>query len=207
MSEPEMTVERAHRRRNGRGWPNVARVGVLTVLLFTTACSGPSTTSTGGQGFVSGDGSAQVIDPADRLAAPEVSGTTLTGEALALSDFAGDVVVVNVWGSWCAPCRAEATSLQQVYADNRREGVQFVGLNTRDQTAAALAFEERFEITYPSLVDENGELQLAFRDTLPPNAIPSTLVIDRGGDIAARIVGPTTYSQLSELVGDVAAES
>jgi peroxiredoxin len=94
-----------------------------------------------------------------------------------------------------------------VYLDQKQDGVRFVGLNTRDQQAAALAFEQRFGITYPSLVDESGELQLAFRDSLPPNAIPSTLVIDRDGDIAARVVGPTTYSQLSELVGDVAAES
>lgn len=181
----------------------------LGLLLFLTGCTDASSgvESDGGQGFVSGDGSAQVIAPADRTVAPEMSGTTLDGEPLALSDFAGDVVVVNVWGSWCAPCRAEAEALQQVYRDQKQDGVRFVGLNTRDQQAAALAFEQRFGITYPSLVDESGELQLAFRDSLPPNAIPSTLVIDRNGDIAARVVGPTTYSQLSELVGDVAAES
>lgn len=207
MPEHPLSVERARQGSVGRRWSAPAGVAVLATLLLTTACSAPSTPSTGGQGFVSGDGSAQVIDPTERVPAPEVSGTTLTGERVALSDFAGDVVVVNVWGSWCAPCRAEAPSLQQVYADNRGEGVQFLGLNTRDQTAAARAFEQRFGITYPSLVDENGELQLAFRDSLPPNAIPSTLVVDRGGDIAARIVGPTTYSQLSELVDDVVAES
>lgn len=181
----------------------------LGLLLLLTGCTDASSgvESGGGQGFVSGDGSAQVIAPADRTVAPEVSGTTLDGEPLALSDFAGDVVVVNVWGSWCAPCRAEAEALQQVYLDQKQDGVRFVGLNTRDQQAAALAFEQRFGITYPSLVDESGELQLAFRDSLPPNAIPSTLVIDRDGDIAARVVGPTSYSQLSELVGDVAAES
>lgn len=179
----------------------------LVLLLAGCADASSDVESAGGQGFVSGDGSAQVIAPEDRTAAPEVAGTTLDGEPLALADFSGDVVVVNVWGSWCAPCRAEAEALQQVYLDHRQDGVQFVGLNTRDQQAAALAFEERFGITYPSLVDENGELQLAFRDSLPPNAIPSTLVIDRDGDIAARVVGPTTYSQLSDLVGDVAAET
>lgn len=181
----------------------------LGLVLLLAGCTDASSgvESGGGQGFVSGDGSAQVIAAGDRAVAPEVSGTTLDGQPLALSDFAGDVVVVNVWGSWCAPCRAEAEALQQVYLDNKHDGVRFVGLNTRDQQAAALAFEQRFGITYPSLVDENGELQLAFRDSLPPNAIPSTLVIDREGAIAARVVGPTTYSQLSELVGDVAAES
>lgn len=181
----------------------------LGLVLLLSGCTDTSSDveSSGGQGFVSGDGSAQVIAAEDRTAAPEVTGTTLDGEPLALADFAGDVLVVNVWGSWCAPCRAEAEALQQVYLDHKQDGVQFVGLNTRDQQAAALAFEERFGITYPSLVDENGELQLAFRDSLPPNAIPSTLVIDRDGGIAARVVGPTTYSQLSDLVGDVAAET
>jgi peroxiredoxin len=85
--------------------------------------------------------------------------------------------------------------------------VQFVGLNTRDQQAAALAFEDGFGISYPSLVDQSGELQLAFRDTLPPNAIPSTIVIDREGRVAARVLGPTTYTQLSDLVDHVVAES
>lgn len=179
----------------------------LTLLLMGCSVGSASDSAGGGLGFVTGDGSSQVIDPTDRVAAPEVSGTTLHGEALALSDYAGDVVVVNVWGSWCAPCRAEAPILQQVYVDYKDDGVQFVGLNTRDQQAAALAFEKRFGITYPSLVDENGELQLAFRDSLPPNAIPSTLIIDRQGAVAARVVGPTTYSQLSGLVGDVAAET
>ena len=89
----------------------------------------------------------------------------------------------------------------------RHRGVQFVGLNTRDQQAAAQAFERRFGITYPSLVDDGGELQLAFRDSLPPNAIPSTLVIDREGRIAARVVGEVTYTQLSEIVDELATEA
>lgn len=178
------------------------------LLLSLGGCTGASDVeSGGGQGFVSGDGSAKVVDPADRVALGDVSGTTLEGEPLSLADFAGDVVVMNVWGSWCAPCRAEAPALQQVSADTKIDGVQFVGINTRDQEAAALAFEKNFGITYPSLVDKFGELQLAFRDSLPANSIPSTLVIDRDGRVAARVLGATTYSQLSDLVGQVASES
>jgi peroxiredoxin len=94
-----------------------------------------------------------------------------------------------------------------VYSENRKDGVSFLGINTRDQDAAAMAFEENFDITYPSLVDENGELLLAFRDSLPASAIPSTLVVDREGRIAARVLGPTTYSQLTELVEQVASET
>jgi peroxiredoxin len=94
-----------------------------------------------------------------------------------------------------------------VYATQKRHGVQFIGINTRDQEAAAKAFEESFDITYPSFVDPSGEIQLAFRDTLPPNSIPSTVVIDREGRVAARIVGPTSFRQLTDLVDDVASES
>jgi thiol-disulfide isomerase/thioredoxin len=180
-----------------------------TVAVFTLAgCSADSEVESGdGQGFVSGDGTARVLDPADRQPAPDVAGTTLDGDELSLVDLAGDVVVLNVWGSWCAPCRAEAPALQEVYSESRDDDVSFVGINTRDQEAAARAFEENFGITYPSLVDVNGELLLAFRDSLPANAIPSTLVVDREGRIAARVLGPTTYSQLTDLVEQVASES
>jgi thiol-disulfide isomerase/thioredoxin len=185
-----------------------AAVPVGLMLLLAAGCSADGTTTSGSDepGFVTGDGSSQVIEVGERLAAPEVSGTTLEGRDLTLSEFAGNVVVINVWGSWCAPCRAEAPILQEVYEEFKSQGVQFLGLNTRDQDAAAIAFEENFGITYPSLVDTNGELQLAFRNSLPPNAIPSTLVIDRDGQVAARVIGPTTYSQLSGLVDEVATE-
>jgi thiol-disulfide isomerase/thioredoxin len=187
------------------GWAAV----MAALLLTVTGCTGGADDvgSGGGLGFVSGDGSAQVISPDDRVELGEVSGTTLEGEPLALDDFAGDVIVMNVWGSWCAPCRAEAPALQQVFADTQKQGVQFVGINTRDQEAAAIAFEKNFGITYPSLVDKNGQLQLAFRESLPANSIPSTLVIDRDGRVAARVLGATTYSQLTDLVDQVASES
>ncbi len=139
--------------------------------------------------------------------APAVSGKTLQGEDLALSDFAGDVVVLNVWGSWCAPCRAEAQTLQKLSDKYAKDGVQFVGINTRDDNANAQAFERNFGISYPSLSDTDGRLQLEFHDSLPPSAIPSTLVIDRQGRVAARVLGPVTYSQMTGLIDDVAGES
>ena len=188
----------------------IAAVGLVAcAVLSLAACSGASARTSSGdaQGFVSGGGTAVVIDPADRVTAPEVEGVTLQGDSLSLSDFDGDVIVLNVWGSWCAPCRAEAPTLQEVAAKTRPDGVQFVGLNTRDQTAAALAFERRFGVKYPSLVDADGQLQLAFSDSLPPSAIPSTLIIDRSGRVAARVLGATTYTQLKGLVDDVAAET
>jgi len=157
------------------------------------------------QGFVSSDTGVEVIKATDRQSAPDASGTTLAGDQVSLSDYAGDVVVMNVWASWCGPCRGEAPALQEVYSTQRKRGVQFLGLNTRDQDSGARAFENSFGITYPSIVDPSGEIQLAFRDTLPPY-LPSTIVIDRDGRVAARIVGPTTYPELSDLVDDIASE-
>lgn len=191
-------------------------LGLLALALVLGACTGgddgagvrtDSEQSDSGQGFVSGDGGSDFIEPGERGDSVEVSGSTLTEESLSLTDFEGDVIVVNVWGSWCAPCRAEAPALREVSEESAKDGVQFVGINTRDQRAAALAFEETYDIPYPSLFDPSGELQLAFRDSLPPNAIPSTIVIDREGRVAARVIGPTTYSQLSDLVDQVASEA
>lgn len=188
--------------------PVTATAALLCAVLMLSACSSGSSISSGnGQGFISGDGSTVVLAPDERQPAPEVSGTTLQGDELALTDFAGDVVVLNVWGSWCAPCRAEAATLQEVSDEFTERGVQFVGINTRDDQADAKAFERNFGITYPSLVDPDGQLQLRFRDSLPPTSIPSTLVIDREGRVAARVLGPTSYLQLKGLVEDVAAES
>lgn len=178
-------------------------------LLFGLAgCTGSAADveSGGGQGFVSGDGSAQVVAPDDRVELGEVSGTTLEGEPLSIEESAGDVIVLNLWASWCGPCRAEAPALQQASADTRNDGVQFVGINTRDQEAAAIAFEKNFGITYPSLVDDSGELELLVAEAVPLSGIPWTIIVDRDGRVAARILGPTTYSELTDLVDQVASE-
>ena len=179
-------------------------------LLIVAGCSGgDQTQGIGGDGqrFVDGDGSVAVIPPGDRVPAAVISGSTLDGKSLSTADFAGDVVVLNVWASWCAPCRQEAEGLQGVYDATSTDGVQFVGINTRDQTAAAQAFERSAGISYPSLVDDGGQLLLAFSDTLPPSSIPSTLVIDRQGQLAARLLGPTTFTELKRVVTEVASEA
>ena len=186
----------------------VVAVLAAGVLLVLTGCSSPGAPVAGGdgKGFVSGDGSVAVVPPADRLPAPDLTGTTLSGDTVSLSDEAGKVVVLNVWASWCAPCRQEAPYLQAVLDATKADGVTFLGVNIRDDAAAAQAFQRRFALTYPSIVDEDGRLLLAFHDTLPPSAIPSTLVIDRQGRIAARILRETTFTELRRLVTDVASE-
>ena len=179
----------------------------LAILFIVTRETGAgSRVDSLGSDNLFGVGTAELISPEDRDQAPEIAGTSLEGDPISLEDFVGEVVVINVWGSWCAPCRAEAPVLRQVSNENRRRGVRFVGIDVRDQQAAALAFESHYKIRYPSIFDPSGETLLQFQNTIPPSAIPSTVVVDRDGRVAARIVGPTTYSQLSDLVDQVVAE-
>jgi thiol-disulfide isomerase/thioredoxin len=181
----------------------------LLTMLSLGACSGATSAgpSTSDQGFVSGDGSLTVLPPDQRGAVPELVGDKLGGGTFDLADYRGDVVVLNVWGSWCGPCRKEAPELQEVYDKLKGDGAKFIGLNTRDKPEPAQAFIDRFGITYPTVLDPDGKLQLAFKDSLPPAAIPSTLVIDREGRVAARIIGPLESSTvLRELTEQVIAE-
>lgn len=157
--------------------------------------------------FVQGRGNLSLVPLADRRPGPVLEGRLLgSRERLSTAAYAGNVVVLNVWGHWCAPCRAEAPGLERTWRDTRARGVRFLGISTRQESEeAALAFERTFEISYPSLVDE-GALLLAFTGTLPPTAIPSTIVLDRQGRIAARFIGPTRRATLRRVVDDVVAE-
>lgn len=195
-----------------------ARAGAVLIasVLLLVGCGGTTDPASGevnlegatdGSGFVSGDGSIVVLDPAQRAAAPDLQGTTLDGEDFRLSDHLGEVVVLNVWASWCAPCRAEAPVLAAVAEDVAPEGVLFVGLDTRDSDAAARAFIDRFQITYPNVIDRDGRLQLLFSDSLPPQAIPSTVVIDREGRVAGRLLGRASESTLRALIEPLVGES
>jgi thiol-disulfide isomerase/thioredoxin len=178
---------------------------VLAAALLLTACGSSASDGEGaGTAFVAGDGSIVLIAPEERGPAPDLVGPTLEGGEFRLRDHLGEVVVLNVWASWCAPCRAEAPVLEAVWREMEGEGVQFVGLDTRDTEAAALAFLDAYDVTYPNVIDADGRLQLLFSDTLPPQAIPSTLVVDREGRVAGRIIGRVTESTLTALIEDVA---
>lgn len=178
---------------------------VLTAVTLG-ACSSSGGTGTSDGNFVSGDGTITVV-AADRREQPiTLSGTTLTGSRLDVASLRGNVVVLNVWGSWCPPCRKEAPDLVAAAKELAPRGVEFLGINTRDaDPAPALAYEKTFGIGYPSLVDDGGRLLLSLRGAVPPNAIPTTLVLDREGRIAARISGGTTKATLTSVVEDVLA--
>lgn len=197
--------QRHPRRFRPAGW-----VLVVAALVAASAGCGGSAGS-GGRGgaeqaFVAGNGSVQTVPVTDRKPAPALTGTTLTGDRFDLGALRGKVVVLNVWASWCAPCRAEAPNLEQVWQATRADGVAFVGLNTRDEPDNARAFERKAGISYPSIVDRDGQLLVAFRGTLPPAAIPTTLVIDRAGRMAARALTPLNESMLRALLAPIIAE-
>jgi thiol-disulfide isomerase/thioredoxin len=177
------------------------KVIALSFVLLLTGCSGGGLSSENENSFVSGNGSAVIIKESNRKVAPIISGEILSGGTLNLDQ--GKVTVLNVWASWCSPCRAEAPTLQDFAAKN--PNIQFAGILTRDNLTSAQRFVERFKITYPSFVDDS--LIAKFRGTLPANAIPTTLVIDSKGRVAARISGQATVAMLSDVLSKVSGLS
>lgn len=190
--------------REGRA--RAVLVGGVLIALLVTGCTGSSSAGSGDAGYVSSDGSMRIVPAADREPAPELVGETIDGNRLTAEDVDGKVVVVNVFASWCTPCRAEAPALERVWQQTRSRGVQFVGLNSKDDLSAANAFVRRFGLTYPSLDGNDGRVLLGFRDSLPSEAIPTTWVLDRQGRVAARALGEISESTLRALVDDLAAE-
>ncbi|MDD9375530.1 TlpA disulfide reductase family protein [Streptomyces sp. ZAF1911] len=152
---------------------------------------------------------AVVVDSGARPDAPALTGADLDGKPVGLAEFRGQVVVLNVWGSWCGPCRAEADDLERLSGQTRAQGVRFLGINTRDRDrAAAQSFVRAHGLGFPSLHDPTGELLLRFPPALlNPQTIPSTLVIDRRGRIAVSIGGAVTDEELGPLLARVAQET
>jgi thiol-disulfide isomerase/thioredoxin len=186
-----------------------AAVAVAAATLALAACAGAiaqSTPASNGQSFVSGSAGTTVFGGRNPPLAPAVSGTTLAGARLSLARFRGHVLVMNFWGSWCTPCRAEAPALASLARRFGPAGVQFLGVDIRDTPASAEAFQRNFAITYPSLNDPGDQIALAFRSTVPPAGIPTTLVISRNGRIAARVIGQVSYPGLRGLIARTLAQ-
>lgn len=160
------------------------------------------------KGYISADGAFVEIAPEDRGEPIVFGGVTEDGEEFASADIAGDVTVVNFWYAACAPCRVEAKDLESVWQEYEDKDVSFIGVNIYDQADTAKAFAETYGVTYPSLMDvDSGEAKLAFANDAPLQGTPSTLVLDKQGRVAARIIGPLEgTSILSTLVGDALAE-
>lgn len=192
---------------------------LLTLLLVLTGCSdGGNTISDqardGNQeGYVSGDGTVEQLAPEDRTTTIELEGDLITGvdpetgevelEPWSSTQVRGEVLVINVWGSWCPPCVAEVPDLKAAHAHFEETGdpVQFIGVNDRDSASAALAFERKYDMPYSSLADDGGETLLQLQGMANPR--PTTLVLDGEGRIAARVAGQVSDATLQGLVEDV----
>jgi thiol-disulfide isomerase/thioredoxin len=179
--------------------PFLSIVVALLIALTLTACGGGGS-STPEESFIEGSGAVTRIDIADRKAAPALSGMTLSGKTFIFNP--GQVAVVNVWASWCSPCRAEIPILIELA--KQYPEVQFLGILTRDNPATAEAFARRFAIPYPTFIDDS--LLIGFKGSLPANAIPSTVIIDKNGNVAARISGEVTLTSLSKLIREIDSE-
>jgi len=203
-------VFRAPVLRAGRRTVVLTAAVLAGVLLVVVLVAGWATGGSSDVTYVDGSHSAVLYAAGHRPVAPDFTGTTLTGSQLSFSSYRGRVVVVNFWGSWCVPCREEASTLAAVAALYRSSGVAFLGVDVRDTTTTAEAFVRSFGISYPSVSDQSSAITLDFTSVVPIASTPTTLVIDRTGHIAGAVFGASTYpvltTILAKVTGKIAAE-
>lgn len=171
----------------------------IALVLYLASCApgGPATSP----GYVSGDGTVSILSEADQREV-QLSGTAFDGSLVDVADYRGSVVVINTWYAACPPCRAEAADL--VAADSR-EGVQVIGINSRDDAETAEAFERTFSVTYPSIDDSDGKAIAALQGLIAIQAVPTTLIVDPEGRVYARVLGQVEPSTLATLIDDARA--
>lgn len=168
----------------------------LAAAAVLAGCGSSSGSSNGAQtGYVTVTTGISQVNAADRQAMPALSGTTLQGKSLSVG-YTGHVTVINVWGSWCTPCREEAPDFAEAYQKYKAKGVEFVGINTRDDNAAAIAYNSQFGIPYPSLQDPDETLVLDLKQIIPATSVPSTVIVDSSGKVAVRALGGITEPEL-----------
>ncbi|MFI9050723.1 TlpA family protein disulfide reductase [Streptomyces sp. NPDC053427] len=197
-------------RRTGRRRTALLAAAAATGAAVLSAC-GPGSSGGGSSddsGGARSENASAAVPVADRKAAPDLSGTTTRGKPLDFADYKGKVVVLNVWSSTCGPCGAEAPGFAKVARSTGGAGVRFIGIDTRDpDRSQAVDFEERHHVPYPSLSDPTGKLLLRFpQGSLNPQLIPTTLVLDRKGRLAARMLGPVDEDALRAMIEPVLRE-
>jgi peroxiredoxin len=186
-----------------------AIVAPVLVIAALAGCTEDPSISTAGDstGYVSGAGVYKEIKPADRRKAVSFSAKSDKGGTISSDDFAGKVHVLNFWYAGCGPCVAEAPRMEAAYKHYKGD-VPFLGVNTYDAAPQANVFEEKYKISYPSVLDVNEEsVQFAFSQSVPANAAPTTLIIDRHGRVAARVTGEIEQTSiLTSLIDTVIKE-
>ena len=193
------------RNKTSRALIGLAIAGSVLI----TACSGDDPLAaqagnSGGKNYIAGDGSVMEVDSTERGETVQFSGETFDGEIISTESLNGPALV-NFWYAACAPCRVEApdlAELNQKYADD----VTFLGVNVRDAGDTAAAFERNFNIEYPSIEGRDGDILLDFADYVPPQAVPTTLILDEEGRVAARVLGAVERSTLDSLLSGVVDE-
>lgn len=183
----------------------------VPVSLALTSCAAEDplaqqATAGDGKNYIAGDGSVTEYAASDRGESVEVAGTLFDGTSVSSSEWDGQVTVLNFWYASCAPCREEAPDLVSLHDDYAPEGAVFYGVNIRDEKATAEAFERSFGIPYQSFDDKDGGVLLDMTQYVPPQAVPTTIVLDREGRVSARILGLADRSTLKALISDALAE-
>ena len=190
-----------------------AVVGALALGLILGGCSTTTVHKEGNpadvvnQGYVSGDGSTRTWPVSSRKGPVALSGTSFEGAKVDVADWRGHVVVLNTWYANCAPCRAEASDLAKISTQYAPKGVEFVGVNGTDDTGAAQAFQSHFGVPYPSIHDTDGSAIASLQGTVPVNAVPTTVFLDAGGKVAARILGLADPSTVRTVLDSLVAEA
>lgn len=146
------------------------------------------------------------LEPDDRKKAPDISGDDLDGAPISLASFSGKVVVINIWGSWCPPCREEQPVLSKMATELKPQGVEFIGIAIREGAATSRAYTEANNVPYPSISDSGGKLLVGFTSSLPAVAVPTTYVIDREGRVATRLLDVATEATLGALITEIVEE-
>ena len=178
-------------------------LALLAALMGVSAC-----TPAGGNGtfrFTSGTQLGTLIPAADRKPAGTFSGDLIDGGRMGTADLRGKVAVVNFWASWCTPCRIESPQLDILYRRMKDDGVEFIGVDTKDAKSNAQSFVRDFKISYPIVFDEQGEIAVRLGD-LPARGLPFTVLLDKSGDVAAVYLGELTAKDLHGPLDTLRAE-
>ncbi len=205
-----VTQTDAPRRRNRARLLQLAAPLVAAVVVLSGCTANDPLAEEAREGsnknYIAGDGSVTEYGPGERSEPLDVEGTLYNGETVSASDWQGQVTVLNFWYAACAPCREEAPDLIALHDDFESQGVQFYGVNIRDGKQNAEAFERNFGIPYPSIDDTDGGVLLSMTGYVPPQAVPTTIVVDNEGRVAARILGLADKSTLKALIETALAE-